>query len=236
MHAAPSRPPIGSPRATGPPWSTPTASTCARVAQPSPPSPSPTSCTKSGNWATPAAPTCWSAISTRAAPKATAPSPPRAALPDSCSPTPTTCATKDTELLGLLAAACPEMTQLTTLIRDFAALLTPASGNDAQAHRMDHPGPRRRPAPPAQLLQRPRTRPCRRQRRPDPPMEQRPHRRRQHPHQTDHAADARPCRIRPPPPPHPAEHIRHPTSPPTTEQSPLPCVSDGLAGCWSGPS
>jgi transposase len=38
--------------------------------------------------------------------------------------------TKDTELLGLLTAARPEMTQLTALIRDFAALLTPASGND----------------------------------------------------------------------------------------------------------
>ena len=56
------------------------------------PSPSPTSCTRSGNWATPAAPICWSATSTRAAPKATAPSPPPAASPGSCSPTPTTCA------------------------------------------------------------------------------------------------------------------------------------------------
>lgn len=40
--------------------------------------------------------------------------------------------TKDTDLLGLLTAACPEMTQLTALIRDFAALLTPASGNDSK--------------------------------------------------------------------------------------------------------
>jgi transposase len=39
---------------------------------------------------------------------------------------------KDTDLLGLLTAACPEMTQLTTLIREFAALLTPASGNDSK--------------------------------------------------------------------------------------------------------
>lgn len=37
---------------------------------------------------------------------------------------------KDTELLALLTAACPEMTQLTALIRDFAALLTPARGNE----------------------------------------------------------------------------------------------------------
>ena len=35
--------------------------------------PSPTSCTRSGTWAAPAAPTCWSATSTRATPTATAP-------------------------------------------------------------------------------------------------------------------------------------------------------------------
>lgn len=40
--------------------------------------------------------------------------------------------TKDTALLGLLTAACPKMTQLTTLIREFAALLTPAGGNDSK--------------------------------------------------------------------------------------------------------
>lgn len=40
--------------------------------------------------------------------------------------------TKDIDLLSLLTAACPEMTQLTALIRDFAALLTPASGNDSK--------------------------------------------------------------------------------------------------------
>ncbi|WTL50491.1 ISL3 family transposase [Streptomyces sp. NBC_01497] len=40
--------------------------------------------------------------------------------------------TKDTDLLSLLTATCPEMTQLTALIRDFAALLTPASGNDSK--------------------------------------------------------------------------------------------------------
>ncbi len=40
--------------------------------------------------------------------------------------------TKDTDLLCLLTAVCPEMTQLTALISDFAALLTPASGNDSK--------------------------------------------------------------------------------------------------------
>ncbi|MDX3106007.1 hypothetical protein PW035_34675 [Nonomuraea angiospora] len=44
----------------------------------------------------------------------------------------------------------------------------------------------------------------RRERRPHPPAPQRPNRRRQHPCEEDHATDARPCRIRPSPPPHPA--------------------------------
>lgn len=41
--------------------------------------------------------------------------------------------TKDTDLLGILTAACPEMTALTRLTRltgEFAALLTPAQAND----------------------------------------------------------------------------------------------------------
>ncbi|WP_207947313.1 ISL3 family transposase [Actinomadura sp. 7K507] len=37
---------------------------------------------------------------------------------------------KDTALLEKIAAACPEMTQLATLVGGFAALLTPAAGND----------------------------------------------------------------------------------------------------------
>ncbi|MEE1820680.1 ISL3 family transposase [Streptomyces sp. BE20] len=39
---------------------------------------------------------------------------------------------KDTALLGALAAACPEMTQLSLMVREFANLLTPAEGNDAK--------------------------------------------------------------------------------------------------------
>jgi transposase len=39
---------------------------------------------------------------------------------------------KDTTLLEKIAAACPEMTALATLIRGFAALLKPAAGNDAK--------------------------------------------------------------------------------------------------------
>ncbi|MFT7836773.1 ISL3 family transposase [Saccharothrix sp. BKS2] len=39
---------------------------------------------------------------------------------------------KDTELLEKITAACPEMTALANLIRGFAALLTPAAGNDAK--------------------------------------------------------------------------------------------------------
>ncbi|MBT2438782.1 ISL3 family transposase [Streptomyces sp. ISL-36] len=38
--------------------------------------------------------------------------------------------TKDTDLLGILTAACPEMTALARLTGEFAALLTPAQAND----------------------------------------------------------------------------------------------------------
>ncbi|MFF4652025.1 ISL3 family transposase [Streptomyces sp. NPDC001380] len=40
--------------------------------------------------------------------------------------------TKDTELLRELLAACPEITELSQLIRAFAQLLTPAEGNDTR--------------------------------------------------------------------------------------------------------
>ncbi|MFI9006808.1 ISL3 family transposase [Actinosynnema sp. NPDC053489] len=39
---------------------------------------------------------------------------------------------KDTELSEKIIAACPEMTALASLVRGFAALLTPAAGNDAK--------------------------------------------------------------------------------------------------------
>lgn len=67
-------------------------STCVDAAPRIPPSRSPTSLKRSGSWATPAAPTCWSATSTRAVPKVTAPSPPHATPAVSCSLTPKTCA------------------------------------------------------------------------------------------------------------------------------------------------
>jgi hypothetical protein len=80
------------------------------------------------------------------------------------------------------------MTALTRLTGEFATLLTPAQANDNKlthwiitARASDLPQP-------AQLLQGSRTRPRRGERRPDPSVEQRPHRRRQHPHQEDHAA------------------------------------------------
>ncbi|MGP4105359.1 ISL3 family transposase [Nonomuraea sp. KM90] len=38
----------------------------------------------------------------------------------------------DTQLVRELTAACPELTALARLVRDFAALLTPAEGNDAK--------------------------------------------------------------------------------------------------------
>ncbi len=40
--------------------------------------------------------------------------------------------TNDTDLLALLTAACPEMTQLTALVGEFAVLLTPTDGNDSK--------------------------------------------------------------------------------------------------------
>ncbi len=39
---------------------------------------------------------------------------------------------KDTALLEKISAACPEMAALTSLVRGFAALLTPAAGNDVK--------------------------------------------------------------------------------------------------------
>jgi hypothetical protein len=110
---------------------------------------------------------------------------------------------KETTLLEKIAAACPEMTALADLVRGFATLLKPADGNDVKltewmtaARAIDLPHP-------AQLHQRSRNRPVRREGRPHLALPQRPHRRRQHPHQEDHEADARTRRIRPPPPPHP---------------------------------
>jgi transposase len=40
--------------------------------------------------------------------------------------------TKDTDLLGLLTAACPEMTELARQVGEFAKLLAPATGNDVR--------------------------------------------------------------------------------------------------------
>jgi hypothetical protein len=39
---------------------------------------------------------------------------------------------KDTELLRELTVACPEMTELARLVKEFAELLTPATGNDTK--------------------------------------------------------------------------------------------------------
>ncbi|EMF57098.1 hypothetical protein GTY82_24825 [Streptomyces sp. SID5476] len=56
---------------------------------------------------------------------------------------------KDTALLPELTEACPEMTEIARLTGEFAQLLTSAEGNDRQTHRLNHHGPRHRPAPPA---------------------------------------------------------------------------------------
>jgi hypothetical protein len=51
--------------------------------------------------------------------------------------------TKDTDLLNLFTAACPEMTALARLTGEFAALLAPAQANDDKAQPVDHHGPHR---------------------------------------------------------------------------------------------
>ncbi|MFD7611648.1 ISL3 family transposase [Streptomyces sp. NPDC059828] len=109
-------------------WSTHTASTCADAGPTARPSPSRTSCTRSGSWATPTVPTCWSATSIRAVPKATVPGHPRR-FARLLLTHPERLWTKYTDLLGLLTAACPEMTALARLTGEFAALLTPAQAN-----------------------------------------------------------------------------------------------------------
>jgi hypothetical protein len=106
-------------------------------------------------------------------------------------------------LLEKISAACPEMTALADLVRGFAALLTPAAGNDVKltewitaARAVDLPPLRSltngleidRAAVDAALTM---------------PQPQRPHRRRQHPHQKNHETDARTRQLQPPPPPHP---------------------------------
>lgn len=40
--------------------------------------------------------------------------------------------TKETTLLEALTAACPEMTELAWLVREFSEMLAPAAGNDAR--------------------------------------------------------------------------------------------------------
>ncbi|CAG6393619.1 hypothetical protein SCOCK_210059 [Actinacidiphila cocklensis] len=85
---------------------------------------------RSGSWAAPAAPTCWSATSTRAAPTATVPSQPPATSPGSCSPTPSTYGPRTPPCSASSPQPAPEMTALTRLTGEFAALLTPAQANN----------------------------------------------------------------------------------------------------------
>ena len=124
------------------------------------------------------------------------------------------------ETLARLTAACPEMTALASLIRSFAALLTPDPGNDGRLQAVDRRRPGRdlphlhsftrgldldiKAATAALTL----------------PVPQRPHRRRQHQDENDQATNVRPRWVRPPPPPHPAR-LRHAPSPPKVRQSPF---------------
>lgn len=82
---------------------------------------------------------------------------------------------KDSELLGELTAALPSADRTGRLRPTVRRPPHPGCGQRRQAHQVDHRSPGRRPAPPARLRQRPRTRPGRRRRRPYAPVPQRPH-------------------------------------------------------------
>lgn len=70
-------------------------------------------------------------LSSRVAPKATVPRHPRRRYRLLLSH-PEHLWIKDTDLLGLLIAACPEMTALARLTGEFATLLTPAQGDNEE--------------------------------------------------------------------------------------------------------
>jgi hypothetical protein len=106
------------------------------------------------------------------------------------------------DLLARLTSACPEMTQLAASIRDFAQLLTPRSGNTNQlAHWIIQV--RAADLPHLHSFTRGLNRDHDAVNAAHAPVQQRPHRGRQHQDQTDRPPDARTSRIRPPPPPHP---------------------------------
>nr|WP_224349152.1 transposase [Streptomyces olivaceus] len=81
---------VRAPPSTGPPWWIPTAITCASADWRIRPSPSHISSGRSGNWATPAARTSWSATSTRAVSRPTGRDCRPGAWPATSSPAPTT--------------------------------------------------------------------------------------------------------------------------------------------------
>jgi Transposase len=107
------------------------------------------------------------------------------------------------ETVSRVEAACPEMTALATLIRDFAALLAPGPGQRHAPAGVDHVRPRRRPAPRPCLHPRTGPRHPGRDSGPHPALPQRPNRGSQHQDEDDQEADVRTRRVRPPPPPHP---------------------------------
>jgi Glucose-6-phosphate dehydrogenase, C-terminal domain/Transposase len=117
------------PRSTGPRWPDLTATTCTAVAPKIPQCLSFSCSGRSGNSAIPAAATCSTATSHRAAQRPTAPTCHPAGQHGSCSPGPPPSTQGQHTLPGDLAAACPEMTALAGLVRSFAALLTPHAGN-----------------------------------------------------------------------------------------------------------
>ena len=108
------------------------------------------------------------------------------------------------ETVSRVEAACPEMTALASLIRDFAGFLTPEPGNAARLQEWITVCSRRRPAPRPRLH--PRTGPGHpgRDSGAHHALPQRPDRGSQHQDENDQAADVRTSGVRPAPPPHPA--------------------------------
>jgi hypothetical protein len=126
------------------------------------------------------------------------------------------------QTLADIEAACPEMTALASLVRSFAALLTPDPGNDGKLRQWITDA-RRRPAPRPLIHPRPR---------PGHPggngsahtaAPQRPHRGRQHQDQDDQAADVRTRQLHPATAPHPPElRPRNVTTESATETREIP--------------
>ncbi|GAB3673820.1 hypothetical protein GCM10027597_09970 [Saccharopolyspora tripterygii] len=130
------------------------------------------------------------------------------------------------ERIYAATSACPEMTALTALVRDFAALLTPDPQQRRAPVQLDRAGPSRGPAPPPRVHPRPRPRSARRERRTHSKIPQWTNRRCEHQNKATQATNVRPRRLHSAPPPHPTR-MRHTPSPPKVSLSRKPDTPPG---------